>query len=140
MLPWTARMDAMVVGPGLGQDDLIVRTTATWLRQLRDSEEERRQPVVIDGDGIHVLLQNPDLLVPAASSASASSASSAVAASSSFARHLLLTPNAMEFRRLWTKFRSTEKPPEFNVPREEHEEFLKERQSLLWPREGARSA
>ena len=84
----------MVVGPGLGKDPLMVRTVGSWLEHA--ASREKPAPVVLDGDGIHVLLEHPHLV------------------QSKLVQHLVLTPNAAEFRRLWEKF-VDKNPPPFDV-------------------------
>lgn len=98
----------------------MIRTVADWMRSVK--KEEKLAGLVVDGDGIHAITENEDILKPNATSTSSSSPAS------HFHAHTILTPNAMEFRRLWMKFHSDEKPPEFNVPIEEHQDFVKQRQ------------
>ena len=120
----------MVVGPGLGKDELMVRTVGAWLgsqaqsaaaAELQQGSEEAAAsravapvapvavaPVVLDGDGIHVLQQHPELV------------------GAPLMAHVVLTPNAMEFRRLWTSF-VDDKPPPFDLAVDE-EAWLRESQ------------
>lgn len=107
-------MDSMVVGPGLGQDLLMVSSVAEWIRSVKRDSADHVLPLVIDGDGVHVLLQHRDLLAGDGDS------------SGQFRHNVLITPNAMEFRRLWSTYISKDPAPDFNVPIEEHEQFLKE--------------
>jgi NAD(P)H-hydrate repair Nnr-like enzyme with NAD(P)H-hydrate dehydratase domain len=125
---WTAKMNSIVIGPGLGKDPLIVETVGAFLRHVRDQSDEHPLPLVIDGDGIHVLIEHADLFPPTSAPSSDASSSSAAPAST-FHSHILLTPNAMEFRRLWTKFLPDEKTPDFDVDVEGQKEFL---QSSEW--------
>lgn len=91
---WSDRLDVMVVGPGLGKDPLMVRTVGSWLEHA--ASREKPAPVVLDGDGVHVLLEHPHLL------------------QTRLVEHLVLTPNAAEFRRLWEKF-VDKNPPPFDI-------------------------
>jgi len=125
---WTSRLDVLVLGCGLGKDELTTRTVAEWLKRNAQQKEQgekekdkkkKNVPIVVDGDGIHVLLENPHLLQ---SRDSASSNHSALLASTS--SDILLTPNAMEFRRLWMKFIGEENVPDFNVDTEA-DDYLK---------------
>lgn len=145
---WTTRLDTCILGPGLGKDPLMVRTVGEWLKRSKlsmkkkgDGDGEKTNGIVLDGDAIHVLTEHPELLVDQPSSAHASPAPAAhtsssssssptatlTAAASPFHESLLLTPNAMEFRRLWTKFHREQAPPEFNVPVEEYRELINQR-------------
>ena len=94
-------MDVMILGPGLGKDDLIMRTVASWLEKhaagpkLDASSSSGSSspppppcPVVLDGDALHMLTDY----------------ASASVTHGAFSPRMILTPNAMEFRRLWTRF------------------------------------
>ena len=82
------RSNVVIVGPGLGKDELIVDTVAALLTALRTLSV----PVVLDGDGINIAVSHPDVIR---------------------GNHkLILTPNAAEFRRLWEAYLPhSEKPP-----------------------------
>jgi ATP-dependent NAD(P)H-hydrate dehydratase len=71
------RLDALVVGPGLGRDAVTLDAVAGILR----AAAARGLPLVLDGDGLFLLAQRPTLL-------------------EGYAR-AVLTPNAAEFARLW---------------------------------------
>ena len=74
MLP---RLHVLVVGPGLGRDPLMHETVARVLAAAR----ERRMPVVMDADALALVTQKPALV--------------------SGWREVVLTPNVVEFGRLW---------------------------------------
>jgi ATP-dependent NAD(P)H-hydrate dehydratase len=98
---WSAKLDVQVLGPGLGKDELISQTVGAWIvKQSRkgegsgssDAKEKEKQqpsPLVIDGDGIHVFQHYT---------------SGRATHASAFNAHVVLTPNAAEFRRLWQHF------------------------------------
>lgn len=109
---WSDRLDVMVVGPGLGKDPLMVRTVGSWLEHA--ASRDKPAPVVLDGDGIHVLLEHPHLV------------------QSKLVQHLVLTPNAAEFRRLWEKF-VDKNPPPFDIDTDV--QWLTDSQSH-WPDSG----
>lgn len=82
------RSTVVIVGPGLGKDELIVDTVAALLTVCRTLAV----PVVLDGDGINIAVSHPDVIRGNA--------------------QLMLTPNAAEFSRLWEKYLpDTDKPP-----------------------------
>ncbi|KAK7752773.1 hypothetical protein SLS62_005325 [Diatrype stigma] len=74
MLP---RLHVLVVGPGLGRDPLMQETLARVLAAAR----ERRIPVVMDADALALVTRTPELVVGW--------------------REVVLTPNVVEFGRLW---------------------------------------
>lgn len=74
MLP---RLHVLVVGPGLGRDPLMHETLARVLAAAR----ERRIPVVMDADALALVTKTPELVVGW--------------------REVVLTPNVVEFGRLW---------------------------------------
>lgn len=73
---WLDRFDALVVGPGLGRDPLMLDTVADILYEAR----ERNIPLVIDADGLWLINQRLDLIKDY--------------------KNAIITPNAVEFRRL----------------------------------------
>ncbi|GAB4819250.1 hypothetical protein N2152v2_006296 [Parachlorella kessleri] len=73
---WLDKFDVVVVGPGLGRDDLILSTVAEVMGRVR----RRNTPMVIDADGLWLVNQNPALVQGYPNA--------------------VLTPNAMEFKRL----------------------------------------
>ena len=78
VMEWLPRLDALVIGPGLGRDETIVETV------MRVVEEATGigLPLVVDADGLHLVTRQPDLI--AAYQAA------------------VLTPNVNELRRLAT--------------------------------------
>lgn len=70
------RFDVLVVGPGLGRDPLTLEVVAEILRHAK----EKKIPMVIDADGLWLIHQRPQLLHGY--------------------HNAILTPNAMEFKRL----------------------------------------
>jgi ATP-dependent NAD(P)H-hydrate dehydratase len=81
---WLDRFDVVVVGPGLGRNELVLSTVEAILKEAI----QRRIPLVIDADGLFVVTQKPELLQGY--------------------RHAILTPNAAEFRRLAAKLKTEE--------------------------------
>jgi ATP-dependent NAD(P)H-hydrate dehydratase len=75
------RFDSVVFGPGLGRDELTYET----LRGILDVCKKRFIPAVIDGDALFYLSTNADAL--------------SLITSGNWP--VVLTPNAMEFKRLW---------------------------------------
>ncbi|XP_055965664.1 ATP-dependent (S)-NAD(P)H-hydrate dehydratase isoform X1 [Sorex fumeus] len=74
---WLSRLHVLVVGPGLGRDDALLASVKGILEASRD----RDLPVVIDADGLWLVAQQPGLIHGR--------------------RNALLTPNHVEFGRLW---------------------------------------
>ncbi|TWU77929.1 hypothetical protein ED733_005307 [Metarhizium rileyi] len=74
MLP---RLHVLVVGPGLGRDSLMHDTVSCVIRAAR----ERNMPLVMDADALQIVQRDPDLVKGY--------------------REAVLTPNVVEFGRLW---------------------------------------
>lgn len=74
MLP---RLHVLVIGPGLGRDPLMQATVARVIRAAR----EKDMPIVLDADSLQVVQQDPSLVKGY--------------------RNAVLTPNVVEFKRLW---------------------------------------
>ncbi|KAI0966299.1 H-hydrate dehydratase [Xylaria arbuscula] len=74
MLP---RLHVLVIGPGLGRDPLMQETCARVLAAAR----ERKMPVVLDADALAIVIKSPELIMGW--------------------REVVLTPNVVEFGRLW---------------------------------------
>ena len=55
---WLPRVHALVIGPGLGRDEM----TSSCVQGLVQSAMQLGLPLVLDADAIHVLLCNPTLL------------------------------------------------------------------------------
>ncbi|KAI1408873.1 Ribokinase-like protein [Hypoxylon sp. FL1857] len=79
MLP---RLHVLVMGPGLGRDPLMQDTCAKVLAAAR----ERKMPVVLDADALALVLKAPELVHGW--------------------REVVLTPNVVEFGRLWKGLKS----------------------------------
>ncbi|KAH8263579.1 hypothetical protein KR044_010862 [Drosophila immigrans] len=75
--PWIERLHVVVVGPGLGRDSGVLKT-ATHVIKLCLA---MGKPLVVDADGLFILNDNIELICGQ--------------------RNVILTPNAMEFRRLF---------------------------------------
>lgn len=71
------RLHVLVVGPGLGRDPLMQETCARVLAAAR----ERKMPVVLDADALALVTKTPQLVHGW--------------------REVVLTPNVVEFGRLW---------------------------------------
>ncbi|KAI5866995.1 H-hydrate dehydratase [Durotheca rogersii] len=78
MLP---RLHVLVIGPGLGRDPLMQETCAKVLTAAR----ERRMPVVLDADALALVTNTPELVKGW--------------------HEVVLTPNVVEFGRLWKGIR-----------------------------------
>ena len=55
---WLPRVDALVVGPGLGRDAVILETA----RMIVEEARALGKPIVVDADGIHLATFAPDLV------------------------------------------------------------------------------
>ena len=76
---WLPRLDALVIGPGLGRDEAVLSSAEA----VMCAALERGLPLVLDGDGLFLVTRNPSLLQ-----------------SRGAAARVVLTPNVNEFRRL----------------------------------------
>ncbi|KAK7467864.1 hypothetical protein BaRGS_00036901 [Batillaria attramentaria] len=76
---WLPRLHTLVVGPGLGRDPAIMSTVSSMIT----SSKARGIPLVVDADGLFVITESPDLVMNYPTT--------------------LLTPNAVEFQRLFEK-------------------------------------
>lgn len=52
------RIDSLVIGPGAGRDPVMVAT----LSNIIDYAIQKEIPLVLDGDGLWVVTENPSLL------------------------------------------------------------------------------
>ena len=86
------RSNVVIVGPGLGKDELIVDTVAALLTACRTLSV----PIVLDGDGINIAVSHPDVIRGNSK--------------------LILTPNAAEFSRLWDKYLPDNEKPPMSLP------------------------
>lgn len=81
MEPWLERLHVLVIGPGLGRDRQIQQTVSELIRYCR----QLQKPLVIDADGLFFLHQDITLIKDYSG--------------------VILTPNAMEFSRLFGSIR-----------------------------------
>ncbi|XP_060089676.1 ATP-dependent (S)-NAD(P)H-hydrate dehydratase isoform X1 [Heteronotia binoei] len=74
---WLPRLHSVVIGPGLGRDDILLENA----KGIIEKSKVKGIPIVIDADGLWLIVQQPSLIqgYPRA----------------------ILTPNAMEFSRLY---------------------------------------
>jgi NAD(P)H-hydrate repair Nnr-like enzyme with NAD(P)H-hydrate dehydratase domain len=87
------RLNALVVGPGLGLDPQVLATVRLVVLAARRAD----LPLIIDADGLQLVNADPALVA-------------------GYSR-VVLTPNAAEFRRLWIAvFGAKGTPPDFDVP------------------------
>ncbi|EDW77430.1 uncharacterized protein Dwil_GK18910 [Drosophila willistoni] len=75
--PWIERLHVVIIGPGLGREPKILKTTAAIMKLCLDAEK----PLVIDADGLFLLNDEFDMVCGQ--------------------RNVVLTPNDIEFRRLF---------------------------------------
>lgn len=75
---WLPRMSTLVIGPGLGRDDLVLSIVGAVLAKAR----QQNIPMVIDADGLFLITREPALIT-------------------GYAR-ATLTPNVAELARLYT--------------------------------------
>jgi len=78
------RIHVLVIGPGLGRDPKILQAVDKLINQAKSMN----LPMVIDGDGLFLVAQKPSLVQDY--------------------RNVILTPNAVEFKRLYQKVFETE--------------------------------
>lgn len=78
---WVSRLNAVIVGPGLGRDQTMQSTACDIIRYCCQNDIA----LVIDADGLFLLETYPDVL-------------------DGHRQNIVLTPNANEFRRLCAKF------------------------------------
>ncbi|CAD6992765.1 ATP-dependent (S)-NAD(P)H-hydrate dehydratase [Ceratitis capitata] len=76
--PWLERLHVLIIGPGLGRDPKIQKTVISLIEHCKHINK----PLIIDADGLFILNENIDLLNDLS--------------------NVILTPNAMEFRRLFS--------------------------------------
>ncbi|XP_037945817.1 ATP-dependent (S)-NAD(P)H-hydrate dehydratase-like [Teleopsis dalmanni] len=76
--PWLERLHVLVVGPGLGRDPNICKTVINLINMCL----KINKPLIIDADGLFLLNENIDII--------------------SGQRNIILTPNAIEFQRLFS--------------------------------------
>lgn len=104
VLQWLQRLECIIIGPGLGRDDMLINSTCIEILQSiskSPNSSDSPLPIIVDGDGINLFIQMKDYHTKYKSSS------------------LIFTPNAMEFRRLWQTFISNTNAPDFDVAFEE---------------------
>ncbi|XP_034550457.1 ATP-dependent (S)-NAD(P)H-hydrate dehydratase isoform X2 [Notolabrus celidotus] len=74
---WLPRLHSLVVGPGLGREDLLLKT----VKEVIEKSKTRDIPIVIDADGLWLVTQQPSVIQGYQKG--------------------ILTPNFMEFTRLY---------------------------------------
>nr|XP_046259223.1 ATP-dependent (S)-NAD(P)H-hydrate dehydratase isoform X2 [Scatophagus argus] len=74
---WLPRLHSLVVGPGLGREDLLLKTA----KEVIERSKARDIPIVIDADGLWLVTQQPSVIQGYQKG--------------------ILTPNFMEFTRLY---------------------------------------
>lgn len=74
---WLPRLHGLVVGPGLGREDLLLKTA----KEVIERSKARNIPIVIDADGLWLVTQQPSVIQGYQKG--------------------ILTPNFMEFTRLY---------------------------------------
>ncbi|KAL0963399.1 hypothetical protein UPYG_G00305840 [Umbra pygmaea] len=74
---WLPRLHSLVVGPGLGRDEMLLKNT----KEVIEKSKSRDIPVVIDADGLWLVAQQPSVIQGYNKG--------------------ILTPNYMEFTRLY---------------------------------------
>lgn len=81
---WMKPLDALVIGPGLGRNDIMLKCALYAMAQARKADI----PVIVDGDGLFALNTDLDVLKGY--------------------KKAILTPNVVEFGRLHEKVLGTE--------------------------------
>ncbi|XP_006884014.1 PREDICTED: ATP-dependent (S)-NAD(P)H-hydrate dehydratase [Elephantulus edwardii] len=74
---WLPRLHTLVIGPGLGRDDILLDN----VKGILEKSKAKGLPIVIDADGLWLIAQQPSLIQGY--------------------RKAVLTPNYMEFSRLY---------------------------------------
>lgn len=88
---WLPRIHSLIVGPGLGREQTIFENTKEVILNARKMDI----PIVIDADGLFYVTQYPDIVKGH--------------------RQITLTPNAMEFSRLYHSMVGTEIPADNEI-------------------------
>lgn len=73
---WASALDVLVIGPGMGRDEVLLSAVRQVVARMR----EARVPLVIDGDGMWMVTQHPEVI--------------------SGYKDAILTPNVVEYKRL----------------------------------------
>lgn len=93
---WFPAIHSLVIGPGLGRDRFLTDhlVPKLWTSAVNQSKNYLEKLLVIDADGINILLTHQNLL--------------------SGYKDAVLTPNIIEFGRLWEAYMTTP-VPKFNI-------------------------
>lgn len=86
---WISRLNAVIVGPGLGRETTMLESASSVIKYCCQNDIA----LVIDADGLFLLETYPDVL-------------------NGHRQNIVLTPNANEFRRLCAKFIPNELKPD----------------------------
>ncbi|XP_063215627.1 ATP-dependent (S)-NAD(P)H-hydrate dehydratase [Bacillus rossius redtenbacheri] len=78
---WLPRLHALVIGPGLGRSENVLKVVAGIIDICRNDPGPKGKPVVIDADGLFLVTNTPDVI-------------------RGYPHGAILTPNAAEFSRL----------------------------------------
>lgn len=85
------RLDSIVIGPGAGRNPSMMQT----IKGIIAYALEIKKPFVLDGDGLWVLTQHPEIF-----------------SNIDFTfQNVILTPNQMEFARLWNRLMNENRNP-----------------------------
>jgi len=84
---WIPRMHSFVIGPGLGRNPMIFKTVVEIIKKLREQDK----PVVLDADALFLINSNLELI-------------------RNYPK-VILTPNSVEFSRLYTAVFGSEVKP-----------------------------
>ncbi|KAG0631108.1 hypothetical protein M758_1G228100 [Ceratodon purpureus] len=97
---WLERFDCIVIGPGLGRDEILLECVAGIIEEAKS----KNIPLVIDGDGLFLVTNQPEIIIgyPLA----------------------ILTPNVMEHKRLVAKIMGQEDEEVPSNPKEISNEDL----------------
>ncbi|BET00162.1 Hypothetical Protein NTJ_12979 [Nesidiocoris tenuis] len=81
--PWTGRLHAVLIGPGLGRHETVFENVFKIVEHMKDSPGEQGfyRPLIFDADGIHFLSHFPKVL-------------------QDYKGDVYLTPNIVEFSKL----------------------------------------
>lgn len=88
ILQWLPRFHSLVVGPGLGREEQVLKSTSDVIEKAKEKEI----PIVIDADGLFLVTQNPEIIKGYT--------------------NVILTPNVAEFGRLFNKVFKKDPDPE----------------------------
>lgn len=92
-----SRIDSLVIGPGAGRNPVMLST----MQRIIQYAIESKIPLVIDGDGLWAVTQEPQLIHQLAWNRLITCS----------AKNVILTPNQMEFTRLWNAVMKEKKTP-----------------------------